>query len=654
MADPSLDGLTIEMLWADVRILNDEAVQEMAHMWRVLGERFLDAGQRLHDQRTTLGQTWLGEASDAFATHAATSSLSMYEASSTALANSGSMQMVALAIGQAQRDMAALWAEYQAARTEIENHKDREVKDGEPGGFGEALARLFGAQSPEVKKATALMEAQEEYSRRARAIVRPMLDTAAETTIIQLPVFAGPKTGMPNMAEVPFFAPPSVAAPPPPPPPPGAPGGAPPPPGAPGGAPPPPPPAAPPGVPAPPPPTAPPVPAPPAPVAPPPGTGVPAPPGAGVPVPPGAGVPAPPGLGGQRAAVPPVPAPGVPAPAPAVPVPPRATVPGAAVPPPPGAVPPPRGGAVPPVPGVVPRPAPPVLGRPTVPGVVAPGTPPGGRVPVLGRGVPAPGLATPPARPGRTTPGLGGARPIPGAIPPVAPAGAGSRTGARPGAIPPVAPGGAGSRTGARPGAVRPGAQPALPATGVPGSVPPGGAQRRAGPPALRPAALTGELGTTARPATPNLAGARAATPPAPPPPSGPVLGRNTERRPARGTARRPLTAAPRQPVHDGPWQTAPVNRVNLTGLRRPPALAPETPQPTLPGARDQAARPVATGPQRDRKPAYEPPRVETGIDVAPEDGLWETAPAPAAIVDGPIAERPVRVAEPAIAGLVR
>ncbi|MEH1129865.1 hypothetical protein, partial [Micromonospora sp. CPCC 206061] len=248
MADRSLDGLTIELLWADVRILNDEAVQEMAHMWRLLGEKFLDASQRLHDQRTTLGQTWLGEASDAFATHAATSSLSMYEASSTALANSGSLQMVALAIGQAQREMAALWSEYQATRTEIETDNPRQVKDGEPGGFGEALARLFGAQSPEQKRTTALMEAREEYSRRARAIVRPMLDLAAETEIIRLPTFAGPKSGMPNMAEVPFFAPPSVAAPPPPPPP-GAPGAAappPPPPGTPGGAPPPPPPAAPP------------------------------------------------------------------------------------------------------------------------------------------------------------------------------------------------------------------------------------------------------------------------------------------------------------------------------------------------------------------------------------------------------------------------
>ncbi|MCW6010148.1 hypothetical protein K1W54_37220, partial [Micromonospora sp. CPCC 205371] len=223
MADPRLDGLTIELLWADVRILNDEAVREMAHMWRLLGEKFLDAGQRLHDQRTALGQTWLGEASDAFATHAAKSSVSMYGASSTALANAGSLELIALLIGNAQRDMAALWAEYQAARTEIENHKPREVKDGEAGGFGEALARLFGAQDPEVKKATKLMEAQEEYSRRARAIVRPMLDTAAKTEIVQLPTFTGPKTGMPNMAEVPFFAPPSVPAPPPPPPP-GAPG----------------------------------------------------------------------------------------------------------------------------------------------------------------------------------------------------------------------------------------------------------------------------------------------------------------------------------------------------------------------------------------------------------------------------------------------
>ncbi|MCW6010299.1 hypothetical protein K1W54_37985, partial [Micromonospora sp. CPCC 205371] len=117
----------------------------------------------------------------------------------------------------------------------------------------------------------------------------------------------------------------------------------------------------------------------------------------------------------------------------------------------------------------------------------------------------------------------------------------------------------------------------------------------------------------------------------------------------------RPLAAAPRRPVHDGPWQAVPVNRVDLTGQRRPPAVAPETPQPALPGTRDQAARPVATGPRRDRKPAYEPPRVETaGTDVAPEDGLWETAPAPAAIVDGPVADRPVRVAEPAIAGPAR
>ncbi|MEH1130779.1 hypothetical protein V6V89_40870, partial [Micromonospora sp. CPCC 206061] len=190
--------------------------------------------------------------------------------------------------------------------------------------------------------------------------------------------------------------------------------------------------------------------------------------------------------------------------------------------------------------------------------------------------------------------------------------------------------------------------------TGVPGAVPPGGAQRRTGAAAQRPAALTGELGATARPATPNLAGARGATPPVPPP-SGPVLGRNAERRPARGTARRPLAAVPRQPVHDGPWQTAPVNRLDLTGQRRPPALAPQTPQLALPGARDQAASPVATGPRRDRKPAYEPPRVETaGTDAAPEDSLWETAPAPTAIVDGPVAERPVRVAEPAIAGQVR
>jgi hypothetical protein len=660
---PGLELATIETLWLDIQRFNDETILAMAAMWRRFGDQILTTGTTLSGHWETLEKSWEGAASEQFGVHSAKASLSMYETTNTAVTNAAMLEMVAAAAGTAQRQMQALWTEYQQKQDDIvaEMESDK-PKDGSPG-FGQVIANslkgLFG-DSP-IEKAQKL---RDEYDQRARDIMRPLVDVVDQSTLSHMPEkFNGPLVvdpgtlptlTLPSISSTTImFLPPS-----------GVTGGAPPAPGsvAPGAPPapgsvapgtPPPAPGTPPSAPV----------APPAPGAP--GGGAGAQPPVAVPaVPGGTGAPPVPEMTAMPLA-PPVPGmPGVPTPGgagggaqPAAPVPPNVAMPG--MPTAPG------GGApvAPQVPGGV------MPGVPTSPGVGG-GAPPAPTAPGTGVPVapPAPGGAASgaiPLRPGMPAPALPGAR-LPGmalTAPPIR--GIGGGTGGRNttppsspglgrgGASLPLFPGGGATSPASRRKPGRPTDPPSGQDTPTmfgfpPLSQGPGRQPDDQTPPPPGSSRLTGEYFDThaGRPTEVDLAGRHGPNGPTIPPSMlSPALdGRRGTTPPPDGPERRRNT--PATGWNEEFWSIGGSPRPDLTG--RKPAARPALSPPSLPGARDRGLACGQSG-APERRPSVK--RREEATPVAPEEVLWALPSAPPAPVDEPAPEDPPPVPTVALPG---
>ncbi|MCM3926108.1 hypothetical protein ND748_31125, partial [Frankia sp. AiPs1] len=185
----TVDRLSIEMLWTEIRNLSDETIAGISHQWSVLSQAHYAAATTLETKAADLTLGWQGQGADAYLRHLGDTVTSLRDAGAAAGTNAAGLAQLANQVGPVQKAMDALWREYKAKY-------DHAVDSLQNANAAQKLWWDTLGEPPHPEKIA------DEYTLRARDLVRPLEQTASAVTptIVGPPAFNGPKGINPAVA----------------------------------------------------------------------------------------------------------------------------------------------------------------------------------------------------------------------------------------------------------------------------------------------------------------------------------------------------------------------------------------------------------------------------------------------------------------------